>query len=415
MIEGQIGNGAFGTVFLARHIILNVFRAIKCISLCQDTYDTAYREADILKNLRHPAVPIIYDILQDGGYIYIVEEYVDGMSLNELISIKKLHTQECFNIALQLCSVISYLHDNGVYHLDIKPENIIVNSDGIRVIDYGSAVHAGTDIDVRMGTRGYASPEMYGREAIGAGSDVYSVGIVILFMLTGSKEESAFISLRNTKEGMIIGQCIAHNSRERIGSVKELADLLNSNLAKGFADKVSVNIHIGGIGRHCGCTHCAISAGRIFTRRGFSTLVCENNDSGDVFELVRAYDFSFHKGIFTLRNLNIIPNYHEYLDMGFVSGFTRVIKDFGCITDDNLEEFLSGDAIWLVVGGQPYEISGVEKVLFTIPNEQLKKCRTLVNYTSPSGFKSVCRRLRIPNPVRVPYEPDVFNSRKDWL
>ena len=68
-----LGTGAFGKVYLARHINLNVFRAIKCISLCQDSYATAYREADILKNLRHPSIPIIYDIEQDDNYVYIIE------------------------------------------------------------------------------------------------------------------------------------------------------------------------------------------------------------------------------------------------------------------------------------------------------------------------------------------------------
>ena len=85
-IEALLGRGAFGEVYLAEHINLKVYRAVKCISKCHDFYGIATREADILKNLRHPAIPIIYDIEENDDCVCIIEEFVKGMSLNSFIT-----------------------------------------------------------------------------------------------------------------------------------------------------------------------------------------------------------------------------------------------------------------------------------------------------------------------------------------
>ena len=89
---------------------LNVLRAVKCINIYQNNCDTAYREADILKNLRHPSIPIIYDIEQDSEHIYVIEEYIEGMSLTQLISQQKL----CAFI-IHAGQHIKQYHTNGIY------------------------------------------------------------------------------------------------------------------------------------------------------------------------------------------------------------------------------------------------------------------------------------------------------------
>ena len=225
-IVRQLGTGALGRVYLARHINLNVFRAIKCISLCQDRYATAYKEADILKNLRHPYIPVIYDIEQDDDFVYIIEEYIEGMSVRDLISKAKFNTREVIRITLQLCNVMAYIHGNNIYYLDIKPDNIIYDGNNIKLIDYGSAVYDTDDVSIRMGTRGYAAPEMYGREKINAGSDVYSIGVLMLFMLTGRTDISALRQVKNSSMRELIEACICHNNKERIISFDVLAKKL---------------------------------------------------------------------------------------------------------------------------------------------------------------------------------------------
>lgn len=412
-----LGTGAFGKVYLARHINLNVFRAIKCISLCQDSYATAYREADILKNLRHPSIPIIYDIEQDDNYVYIIEEYVEGVSIRDLISKGKFNIREVTGVTLQLCSVLSYMHKNNTYHLDIKPDNIIYDKGNIKLIDYGSAVSDGSEVSVRMGTRGYAAPEMYGREKINSGSDVYSIGVLMLYMLTGKTDITALESVRNHDFKGIIEACICHSSSERIVSFEELNKKLVKFNKKKPVENVSLRIHVGGIEKHCGCTHTSLAIGRIMRRRGYRTVVCENNDSEDYTEMVKYYDFRFSKGVFTIQNNLIVPNYHGFVTMDFLEGYDRIICDYGCIDENNLKEFLSGDMLYIVSGTRPYELvkmkSFCDKVL--IPLNETLNFRVLLNYSDAGNYKSVIRRYDIPNPVRIPYEPDVFNSKKDWL
>ena len=147
-----------------------MLRAVKCINIYQNNCDTAYREADILKNLRHPSIP----------HIYVIEEYIEGMSLTQLISQQKLCAGKAVEYAIQLCNIIAYMNDNHTYHLDIKPDNIIFFNNNIRLVDYGNAILDVEQPDIRIGTIGYASPEMYGKEKINSGSDVYSIGMVLL-------------------------------------------------------------------------------------------------------------------------------------------------------------------------------------------------------------------------------------------
>ena len=138
-VESALGKGAYGTVYLAEHINLKVFRAIKCIRKCQDIYGTAHREADVLKNLRHPAIPIIYDIEENDDCVCIIEEYVEGVSLNSFISThKRISMRRIIQIVLQICEVVGYLHDNRIYHADIKPENILLDENfTVKISDFG--------------------------------------------------------------------------------------------------------------------------------------------------------------------------------------------------------------------------------------------------------------------------------------
>ncbi len=189
-IEELLGTGAFGEVYLAEHLNLKVNRALKCIKKCRDIYRTAVREADILKDLRHPAIPIIYDIEENEECVCIVEEYVEGSSLSSLLSDKgKLPVRNIIDITLDLCNAVEYLHDRKVFHRDIKPENIIYNGRSIKLLDYGSAVCANGKRAPAMGTKWYAAPEVYTGSTSDAGGDIYSIGAVMLTAAAGAMED----------------------------------------------------------------------------------------------------------------------------------------------------------------------------------------------------------------------------------
>lgn len=133
-----------------------------------DDYERILREADMIKNLKCPGIPVVFDIEDNNDSICIIEEYISGKSLTEYISEAGCITaHDMADIGIRICDIISYLHEcAGIVHLDIKPSNIIIrdNSDGKRevfIIDFDNSDmidgrHAGHAMYI---TAGYAAPE----------------------------------------------------------------------------------------------------------------------------------------------------------------------------------------------------------------------------------------------------------------
>lgn len=417
-VRKVLSGGSFGTVYLAEHINLKVLRAIKCIRKCRELCDMAYREADILKNLRHPAIPIIYDIEEDEECVYIVEEYVQGQSLKELISEKgQFHTNEATEIILKLCDVLKYLHSAGICHLDIKPDNIMMQNGNLRLLDYGSSWMEGTILKVKTGTVGYASPEMYGKGKISSASDIYSIGVLMLEMLTGMKSAEAVKGVHPPELGELIRKCICHSHTERIVSLSYLEKKLLKIKKRKSGSDVSFNIHVGGVERHCGTTFCSFRIAEGMLRKKSGVIICECNDSGDFLEIAKDSDFEFNGGIFNCRGINMFPEYNGHVVPPDFSGYNAVIRDFGIISEKNLNYFLSGDAVCIVSGCESYEIKRLYDFLerYGIPlNDRSGKFHVMITHSDAGRYKTVVRRHGMPNPVRVPCIIK-SKSEKDWL
>lgn len=142
-----------------------------------------------LKNRRHKNIVQIYEVCADEqGAIIVLEEYVEGETLSEILEKEKLDKKTVCNIALQICDALTYLHSAGIIHRDIKPENIILKADGTAVlIDFSIARRLNeheTDTQ-QLGTPGYAAPEQFGIFQSGCSTDIYSLGVLMNIMLTG--------------------------------------------------------------------------------------------------------------------------------------------------------------------------------------------------------------------------------------
>jgi serine/threonine-protein kinase len=197
----KLGSGGCGEVFLAENIKLGSIWAIKEIAKDRGTTISGYIEPRILKCLNHPALPRICDVYEDESRIYIVEDYIEGNSMKqELAANGKFDEDTVIDWGIQLCSVLDYLHGrkpNPVIYGDMKPENIIVTKEGfIKLIDFGvssilaeeTIVPEGTEQKSNthfIGTRGYAAPEQFAGRGISQQSDIYSLGITLLQLLTG--------------------------------------------------------------------------------------------------------------------------------------------------------------------------------------------------------------------------------------
>lgn len=210
----HIGQGGMADVFLAMDTILNREVAIKILrsELCADPVSVVRfeREAQAATTLSHPNIVEIYDVGEYKGHRYIVMEYVPGRTLKQVIRSRgSLEPDEAIDIEKQLVSAVSEAHHKGIIHRDIKPQNIIVKSDGsIKILDFGIAIAKGniqvTQANNVMGSVHYLAPELAKGKPASVQSDIYALGIVLFEMLSGdvpfkadSAVQVALMQMRN--------------------------------------------------------------------------------------------------------------------------------------------------------------------------------------------------------------------------
>ena len=157
--------------------------------------ELANREAwDALAGLTHPRLPRVHECYELPDSLVVVCEYIEGSSLRELVGSRgALGMQDAFAIALDVADAASALNWAGVIHRDISPSNVIVAADGAHLIDLGIARtydEQATHDTTRLGTWGFAAPEQYGFAQTDARSDVFSVGRLLAYMLTGCEPDT---------------------------------------------------------------------------------------------------------------------------------------------------------------------------------------------------------------------------------
>lgn len=195
-----IDRGGMGAVYKARQINLNRTVAVKVLPPAhQDQGNFAERfkrEITTLAMLNHPHIVAIYDSGEaQGGLLYYVMEYVDGSTLLRRMDRSGMGPRQKLNAVIQICEALQYAHDKGVIHRDIKPSNILVDSkDNVKIADFGLAKMLGMDGESALltasgdavGTPEYAAPEVInGEHPVDHRADIYSLGVMLYFMLTG--------------------------------------------------------------------------------------------------------------------------------------------------------------------------------------------------------------------------------------
>jgi len=201
-IEALLGRGGMGTVYRARHLTLDRAVAVKVINpefvMNDEIMQRFAREARLMAKLRHPHAAMIYDsgTLPDGR-LYIVMEYVEGTTLADILKRdRRLPSKQAVEIAASICEVLSEAHAVGIIHRDLKPANIMLNENGVFVLDFGIAKMLNRDNAESMrlsmtgsghlvGTPFYMSPEQCLGEPVEARSDLYSLGALLYEMLVG--------------------------------------------------------------------------------------------------------------------------------------------------------------------------------------------------------------------------------------
>jgi eukaryotic-like serine/threonine-protein kinase len=144
------------------------------------------REYGFIALLRHPGVISVYEARLDGSHPYLVVEAIEGSTLSEAISSDRMPVRDVIRLGLQLLSITQYLHRNGIAHLDLKPDNVMIRNGRAIVIDFGAAQTIGTSMSRGpRGTDGYMAPEQESAEPASVAMDIYSLGVILAEAIAG--------------------------------------------------------------------------------------------------------------------------------------------------------------------------------------------------------------------------------------
>lgn len=233
VLQELIGAGGSGRVFKGYHNRLDLVVAVKEIDHNIINYIDVANEKNMLLSLRHIGIPRVYDIIQDNQTYYLVMDYIQGQTLEDMIySMGHLAVSAVLRIGIQLCEIVDYIHNfkGGIIFRDLKPSNVMIDKDNqIHLIDFGiseTKQNRNTQGNIYSGTSCYASPEQLSGEKCDTRSDIYSLGATLYFITEGEKPQESIEQRfkRSTPERLIniIEKAMAYNKEDRYSSVEEL-------------------------------------------------------------------------------------------------------------------------------------------------------------------------------------------------
>jgi len=255
-------------VLLVKYKPIGAFRILKAIHKASPDADSILSEAHLLQGIKSSQIPTIYDVDNTKEMIYFTEEYVEGISLRDYLYKTKLQKDELLKIAIDICKVVECLHTAGnepIIYRDMKPEHIILQNEGLKLIDFGIAVRQFEARSAKpVGTPGWAAKEQIEGSHIDARCDIYSVGKVIEFM-----QENSYVS-EDIRLKKIVAEATEADLSKRTKTIREvkeqleaLAKIDNNNKGRCLAKKIAVI----GADHGVGTTHIAVGLNRFFNRR----------------------------------------------------------------------------------------------------------------------------------------------------
>jgi serine/threonine-protein kinase len=191
-VVAPLGKGGMGDVYRADDTKLGQAVALKFVrgTLSPDLLERLYAEVRIGRQVAHPSVCRLYDVVEVDGQTFLAMEYVDGEDLASLLArIGRLPPDKALDIARDLAAGLAAMHDKGIVHRDLKPANVMIDGRGrARLTDFGLAVAQEAPGKYAFaGTPAYMSPEQIAGGAVTARSDIYSLGLLVFEMLTGRR------------------------------------------------------------------------------------------------------------------------------------------------------------------------------------------------------------------------------------
>ena len=398
VVTGLLGAGANGQVYLARHQILEQDRAIKRIPKSVPDSSSFLSEAELLKSLKHPGIPIIYDIEEDDVYYYIVEEYVRGESLEAYVLHQKtISLKFILQIGMQLCEIMGYLHalPSPVVYQDLKPEHIIVYGDQIKIVDFGIASYISIDGNPYQsyGTACYAAPEKRLGLPCDERTDIYGIGVILRFLepFLPPEEHSARLHA-------IIDRAMAEKKEQRFETAAQLMEQLKAEIEIGTNEiskgkkHLLKNLAVVGMRAGIGATHVAISCNVYLNATGTPCLYVEQDQNGDLRRMAQVDRVwpDGHTDCFSCGDFLGTASQGKGREWD-AQGKGCLIRDFGTYESTDIE-LETCDGIFLVLGGRQWEM---EQAFALYERLRLRKHLVpIVNYGNERAAGYYARRWR---------------------
>lgn len=427
-----LGKGGFSTVYLATNLKLGNKVAIKVVdkSLYQKQL---IAEKNILIKLRHSSIVLIFDIEEDDEYFYLVEEYIEGETLENLK--ERLSEDEAKKILLDLLDVLNFLHtnfDSPIIYRDLKPSNImIMKNKAIKLIDFGVASDSENKLDAsddNYGTRSYCSPEQISYGTSDERSDIYSLGVTIYYLLTGKnlcQPPYKILRVRDFRKDVskefsdIIYKMTQILPSKRYASAKAITNDIQALDDKNkiisdcefFESKAKRVVYLAGLKRGIGLTHACQMLAHHYSKTGKKVALIEwsnNSDftkiSGEHEEILENKYYYEHRDVHAY-----FYSYSSYANI-IQENYDIIIVDAGSYEDFilrtknkvNLEVFILASA-------SDWDINSLEDMLY----ENRENYSYIVNLQN-EDFVEKLRKIFSKNPIfALPYNNNPYEIAEE--
>lgn len=358
-----LGQGRSGTVYLAFHLELKEYRAVKQVPKSCADYEQFKKEALLLTSLSHPGIPLVYDLEEDGGYSYLIEEYLEGDTLFSLVRNQgHLNQEAVIRIGIQVCDLVHYLHSAGktpILYLDLQPKNLLFCHGHVKLLDFDQAegLYEANQSRLRYGTPGFCAPEQKNGGVLGIHTDIYQIGALLYYLSMGHVRDETGSRPVGGALGRMIEICVREDQTQRYPCIQELKEELEALYSQTGVVKTnqsSLTLALAGSRRGVGTTHLAIGLARYFNHLGYRTLYEEWNDSGDVRAMAARGKSSMDSyGIYEIKRMAMKPRYGAAVYLKSAE-YPIVIRDYGTEWSA-VRESVGLTAVWLVHGGKWWE------------------------------------------------------------
>lgn len=408
----MLGTGLNGKVYLVNHKELNVFRAMKVIPKDnKGCYKEYKKEAMILKELKYPGIPVIYDMEEAKEYLYLIEEYISGETLYERVNSTGILTrEEIINLGINLCRPIIYLHNQKepILHLDIHPGNLIIHNDDISLIDFDHARYKikGLNLSDGYGNKNFAAPEQRISAKVDITTDIYAIGAIMYYAGTGQFPNEHFDLPMSwgSELNKIIRSCLYYDRDFRISSVEKLKNSLENIKAN---KKASRNIAIVGSAKGVGTTYISLGLTSFLMSNNISSIYEEHNESGHMNLLmqncVREYD---EYGTFRINNVYISPYSYKENKTKARHSASVYIKDYG--NDINAAIKSEADLLLLICGSNTWQIEDNKTSINKI--SQFKNHKIIYNLCSN---QNIIYKISHGLSFNFPYVANIMENKKE--